>query len=83
MRCAAHVDGIAGAGFVSRFLLGVLLVAALPLTPPALTLAGAAAERPYSCRLFDEAQRKCAFGSCDARELDRLRRECLRDNGRP
>jgi hypothetical protein len=40
-------------------------------------------ERPYSCRLLDDAQRKCAFGQCDAREIDRLRKECLRDGGRP
>jgi hypothetical protein len=24
------------------------------------------AQRPYSCRLLDDEQRKCAFGSCDA-----------------
>jgi hypothetical protein len=40
-------------------------------------------ERPYSCRLLDDEQRKCAFGSCDARTLDRLLKECLRDGGRP
>ena len=39
--------------------------------------------RPYSCRLLDDAQRKCAFGACDQREIDRLRKECLRDGGRP
>jgi hypothetical protein len=39
--------------------------------------------RPYSCRLLDDEQRKCAFGPCDARTLDRLRKECLRDGGRP
>jgi hypothetical protein len=30
-------------------------------------------------RYFDDEQRKCAFGSCDARTLDRLRKERLRD----
>jgi hypothetical protein len=25
-------------------------------------------ERPYSCRLLDDAERKCAFGQCDRRE---------------
>jgi hypothetical protein len=40
-------------------------------------------QRPYSCRLLDDEQRKCAFGSCDARTVDRLRKECLRDGGRP
>jgi hypothetical protein len=40
-------------------------------------------QRPYSCRLLDDEQRKCAFGSCDHRTLDRLRKECPRDGGRP
>jgi hypothetical protein len=40
-------------------------------------------QRPYSCQLFDAEQRKCAFGQCDARTVDRLRKECLRDGGRP
>jgi hypothetical protein len=40
-------------------------------------------QRPYSCRLLDDEVRKCAFGACDARTLDRLRKECLRDGGRP
>jgi hypothetical protein len=43
----------------------------------------AAAERPYSCRLLDDAERACAFGQCDQRERERLRKECLRDGGRP
>lgn len=42
-----------------------------------------APERPYSCRLLDDAARKCAFGACDQRERDRLTKECLRDGGRP
>ena len=56
-----------------------LLFSALYI-PPAH---GAEPGRPYSCRLLDDAQRKCAFGACDARETDRLRKECLRDGGRP
>jgi hypothetical protein len=43
---------------------------------------GADSQRPYSCRLYDDAQRKCAFGSCDARTVERLKHECLRDGGR-
>jgi hypothetical protein len=39
-------------------------------------------QRPYSCRLYDDKQRKCAFGSCDARTVERLKHECLRDGGR-
>lgn len=42
-----------------------------------------ATERPYSCRLLDDELRKCAFGSCDHRVIERLRKECLRDGGRP
>jgi hypothetical protein len=38
---------------------------------------------PYSCRLLDDEQRRCAFGSCDAGTIERLKRECLRDGGRP
>jgi hypothetical protein len=38
---------------------------------------------PYSCRLLDDEQRKCAFGSCDARTIERLKCECLRDGGTP
>jgi hypothetical protein len=40
-------------------------------------------DRPYSCRLSDDEQRNCAFGSCDVRTVERLRKECLRDGGRP
>lgn len=40
-------------------------------------------QRPYSCRLLDDKQKKCAFGSCDKRVVERLERECLRDGGRP
>ena len=40
-------------------------------------------ERPHSCRRLDEAKRKCAFGACDMREIERLKKECLRDGGRP
>jgi len=39
-------------------------------------------QRPYSCRLYDDEQRKCAFGSYDARTVERLKHSCLRDGGR-
>jgi hypothetical protein len=39
--------------------------------------------RPYSCRLLDDARHACNFGQCDAREIERLTRECIRDHGRP
>jgi hypothetical protein len=38
---------------------------------------------PYSCRLLYDEQKKCAAGSCDKRVVERLTRECLRDDGRP
>jgi hypothetical protein len=38
---------------------------------------------PYSCRQYYEAQHNCAFGNCDARVQERLKRECLRDGGQP
>jgi hypothetical protein len=63
-----------------------LAALALALLCAAASPAGAAdppRERPYSCRLLDDAERKCAFGACDRREIDRLRKECLRDGGRP
>lgn len=38
---------------------------------------------PYSCRLLYDEQRKCAFGSCDKRVIERLTKQCLQDGGRP
>jgi hypothetical protein len=58
-------------------MLALALVASVPV------ISAEPERRPYSCRLLDDEQRKCAFGSCDARTLDRLRNECLRDGGRP
>jgi hypothetical protein len=59
-----------------------ILGAALALLAAGAALAAPPApERPYSCRLLDDAERKCPFGASDQRE--RLRRECLRDGGRP
>jgi hypothetical protein len=39
-------------------------------------------QRPYSCRLVDAAERKCAFGQCDKREIERLKKECPPDQPR-
>ena len=63
-----------------RAILGATL--ALLAGSPALA-APPAPKRPYSCHLLDVAERQCAFGACDQRERERLRRECLRDGGRP
>ncbi|MBO0737166.1 MAG: hypothetical protein J2P48_11425 [Alphaproteobacteria bacterium] len=43
----------------------------------------AARQPPYSCRLLYDEQRKAAFGGGDKRVIERLKRECLRDGGRP
>ena len=59
-----------------------LLAVAIAISAPARA-APPEQSRPYSCRLLDDEQRKCAFGSCDARATERLRKECLRDGGRP
>jgi hypothetical protein len=58
-------------------MLAFALVAAVP------AIAAEPPQRPYSCRLLDDEQRKCAFGSCDKRTVECLRKECLRDGGRP
>ena len=57
--------------------------AASPAKPTVMLVADAQQEPPYSCRLLYDEQRKCAFGSCDPRTIERLKRECLRDGGRP
>jgi hypothetical protein len=47
-------------------------------------IVAAGSEAPlYSCRLLYDEQKKCAFGSCDKRTVERLHNECLRDGGRP
>jgi hypothetical protein len=61
--------------------LAITMVTAILLAPAAAV--PAEPQRPYSCRLLDDAQRKCAFGQCDQREIERLKKECLRDGGRP
>jgi hypothetical protein len=64
---------------VTRLLTAAVLVAVLAASASAT----AADQVPYSCRLYYDEQKKCAFGSCDRRALDRLKNECLRDGGRP
>ena len=84
---AAMVGAQAVALAAAALIFSVLQARPAPLTAvphanaEALILADE--DRPYSCRLFDDEQRKCAFGSCDMRTVDRLRNECLRDGGRP
>jgi len=50
----------------------------IPLQPQANEI-----KPPYSCRLLYDEQKKCGFGSCDKRVIERLNKECLRDGGRP
>ena len=59
-----------------HLMLALALMGAVPAT------AAEPEHQPY-CRLLGNEQRKCSFGSCDARTLNRLRKECLRDGGRP
>jgi hypothetical protein len=40
-------------------------------------------QRPYSCRLLDDEQRKCAFGSCDARTIERPSASACATAGHP
>ena len=49
-----------------------LLLIAVAVSAPAN--AAGPEQRPYSCRLLDDEQRRCAFGSCDARTRRRLLR---------
>jgi hypothetical protein len=60
----------------------MLLAVAMALSAP-VHAAGPEQGRPYSRRLLDDEQRKCAFGLCDVRTTERLRKECLRDGARP
>jgi hypothetical protein len=60
--------------------------AVLIFAPALMALPARADEQPhvpYSCRLLYSEQKKCAFGSCDKRVIERLTKECLRDGRRP
>ena len=59
------------------------IIFALALAAAAPTWAAEPQREPYSCRLYADEEKKCAFGSCDRRAVERLKRECLRDGGRP
>jgi hypothetical protein len=92
MLIIAVVILLTGLGTATSILLNRLPTATPPAlhtnsAPAGIVLAadtsGVPPREPYSCRLFADEQRKCAFGSCDPRPLERLKRECLRDGGRP
>ena len=55
-------------------LLVLMLVAA-----PAWAAQNTKRPAPYSCRQLYDEQKKCAFGACDKRAMDRLTTKCLRD----
>jgi hypothetical protein len=58
-----------------------VLILALMLA--ALPTRAADRQPPYSCQLLYDEHKKCAFGNCDRRGIERLTKECLRDGGRP
>jgi hypothetical protein len=60
-----------------------IFVAAALIAPRARRSAEIPSGGPRGCQLLDAEQRKCAFGPCDKRTVERLRNECLRDRGRP
>jgi hypothetical protein len=55
----------------------VLMLVAVPALAPRAN----ENQRPFSCRLLTDEQRKCALGNCDPRVIERLKRECLRNGG--
>jgi hypothetical protein len=69
---------------MSGLLLALVACAEAPPKPHYQPTQVAQADKPpYSCRLFYDEQKKCAFGACDKQTLVRLHDECLRDGGRP
>jgi hypothetical protein len=86
-RLAIQAVTAAAAVFAAGGVVGGLLVNLLRCFVLIAVLAASANaatdQPPYSCRLYYDEQKKCAFGSCDRRALDRLKNECLRDGGRP
>jgi hypothetical protein len=86
LRHPAEKDGAAAAQAEGRALgrrVMITKVGVLALTLAASAPAFARSDPPYSCRLLYDEQKKCAFGSCDKRVIERLTKECLRDGGRP
>jgi isopenicillin N synthase-like dioxygenase len=69
---------------LERLVQRLVRVYARALGLPATYFDGPFTDFQYKLRkLYYDEQRKCAFGSCDARTLQRLKDECLRDGGRP
>jgi len=68
---------------MTRIAIAAALGAALLLTATGWP----AASEPYSCQMLREAERKCAantIGPCYVRhEVDRLRKQCIREGGKP
>ena len=63
----------------------MLALALLASPVPSAMAAGADSREPlYYCRVLCDEQKKCAFDPhCDQQVIERLKRECLRDGGRP
>ena len=55
-------------GLVGVLLAVVLLAVAVSIVPAR----GDEPQRPHSCRLLDDEQKNCAFGSCDNRTVERF-----------
>jgi hypothetical protein len=62
---------------VTVILIFALALAAMPVLAPLAN----ENQRPFSCRLIADEQRKCTRESCDQQVIERLKRECLRDGG--
>lgn len=80
VRAAAMIIALVAAQALVVSALIFLILQARPV-PRASVLAGET--RPYSCRLYDDERRKCAFGSCNQQTLDQLEKDCLIAGGRP
>ena len=68
---------------IHAIILAVVLGAAFFADSGTRPVPAAEPRRPYSCQRLDEEVKKCAFGPCDQRVIDYLRKECLHDGGRP
>ena len=65
-------------GSLARNIIPVLL----PLFAGLITIPPAADEpEPMSCKQLRAQQKQCALDGCDARALERLRKQCLQDGG--
>ena len=62
-------------------IIGGVLLGVLAMAPALLAIWVEHRSSPNSCRQLDSVERKCAYGSCDRRMIERLTKECLRASG--